>query len=109
MTRFLNVRQRHFGGAAPAAPIGAMPFGAWLEEAYLALRTLGRDPDDAQQFERLDRIHAAFLAWCTAHGRAWSDGFLRGHAIRSGPRVEVPPGWYRIASEIPNAVALPVE
>jgi hypothetical protein len=108
MTRFLNARQRHFGGAAPAAPVGSMPFGGWLEEACLALRTLGRDPGDAPQFERLDRIHAAFRAWCTAHGSTWSDGFLHGHAIRSGPRVEVPPGWHQIASEIPDIGTIPV-
>jgi hypothetical protein len=109
MSKFLDVRHRHFGGVVRPNTIGAMPFGVWLEEAYAALLALAQDGDDARQFDRLDRVHKAFLTWCAAHGRAWSDAFLHKHDIRASRQFEVPADWHRIARDLPNTVALAVE
>ncbi len=107
MDRFVDARLRHFGPDRRQTT-AVMPLIGWLEEVTAALHGLVRDGADRQQLLRLDRVRAAFQTWHRAHGRAWTETLLRGHAIRDGLRYEVPAAWHRIASDMPNAIRFPV-
>jgi hypothetical protein len=105
--RFLDVRLRHFGSVNRPKAIGSMPFAVWLDEAYAALRGLAQDPTDQAQLRRLDHVRTAFQAWSRAYGQAWAGAFLNLHEIRATRPFEVSPEWLRIATDMPNAIALP--
>src|SRR5277367_3745254 len=109
MDRFLDARLRHFGPADRPMTPGSMPFVVWLEETNAALRGLARDPTDQSLLQRLDQVRTAFQVWCRAYGQAWAGTFLDRHAIRATRRFKVSPDWHRIATGIPNAIALPGE
>jgi hypothetical protein len=107
MDRLLDARLRHFGPVRRRSAADPMPFAAWLEEAYAALRGLAQDAADQHQLVRLDRVRTAFQAWCLSQSRAWADTFLQRHEIRATRPFEVPPGWQQIADAMPNAITLP--
>jgi hypothetical protein len=107
--RFIDVRLRHFGPVGRRNAVDAMPFAGWLEEAFAALRGLGRDPSDQLQLQRLDRVRTAFQMWCRSHNGTWADAFLHCHKIRATRPFEVSAAWHHIAKDIPNAITLPVE
>jgi hypothetical protein len=109
MDRFIDARLRHFGPVGRRNAVDAMPFAGWLEEAFAALRGLGRDPSDQFQLQRIDRVRTAFRMWSRAHGRTWAEAFLHRHEIRAPRPFEVPAGWHQIAKDIPDAITLPVE
>jgi len=109
MGRFLDARLRHFGPGRRRNAAGPMPFAAWLEEAYAALRGIARDATDQLPLQRLDRVRTAFQTWCRSHSRAWADEFLHRHEIRATRPFEVPPGWHQIANDIPKGITMPVE